>query len=87
MSLPSKPDLREIVQRAIVEISGRPRSTWDSDVRLDDLGLSSLLLSEVLVTVEDETGEEIPPAVLEPLANVETVGQLIDAVAQWPDAQ
>ncbi len=85
--MPPQLDLREIVERAIVEISGRPRSTWDSNVRLDDLGLSSLLLSEVLVTVEDETGKEIPPEVLESLASVETVGQLIDAAAQWKRAQ
>lgn len=57
-----------------------PRSAIDLGRRLDDLGVDSLLMSELILEIETEIEREIPLEVLERVAMVETVGALIDMI-------
>jgi acyl carrier protein len=49
-------------------------SSIDENTRLDELGLSSLQVSEIVFTLEDEHGMEFDPA---RAADVRTLGDLI----------
>ncbi|MCT2583657.1 acyl carrier protein [Actinophytocola gossypii] len=58
------------------EMRGKlPKDTQiDENTRLDSLGLSSLQVSEVVFTLEDEHGVEFDPA---RAANAQTLGDLL----------
>ncbi|HEX2132329.1 MAG TPA: acyl carrier protein [Actinophytocola sp.] len=58
------------------EMRGKlPKDTQiDENTRLDSLGLSSLQISEVVFTLEDEHGVEFDPA---RAANAQTLGDLL----------
>ena len=52
-----------------------PNLVLDADTQLDDLGLSSLQLAEIVFELEEENGVEFDPA---QAADVKTLGGLID---------
>ena len=68
------------IKNLIVEQMDIDPDRIDEDTSfMDDLGADSLDLVDLLVTLEDELGMSIPQ---EAIADVRTVGELVDAIEE-----
>ena len=65
-------ELRAVLFQALVSVTGRDPAAIDDHCRLDELGLDSLMITELLLEVEDLLGVELP---------LEMLGQIADAPA------
>jgi acyl carrier protein len=64
-----------------------PAAELRDDVVLSDLGLDSVQYWEILIDLEDRIGEDVPTAVLDRIAQIDssrmTVGDLKSVLATW----
>lgn len=67
------PEFSKKVQAALDEVSGRAVGPISADLRLDELGLDSVSISELVLVLEDELDITLEP---EELFEVETFGDL-----------
>jgi acyl carrier protein len=67
-------DLGPLIKQAIVEVCGLDPADVTDDSRLDELGVDSLGVAEVIVDVEMRLDRELPLEVLRRLDTVPTVG-------------
>jgi acyl carrier protein len=75
-------ELTTALQRAIAKVCGQPAASIMPDTRLDDLGVDSLAVAEVIVELEMELDRELPVHLLRQLDRVQTVGEVADAMQQ-----
>jgi len=75
----------ELLQAAIVKITGLDASAVQPATPLEDLGVDSLAIAEIIVELELALDRELPVHLLRRLDKVETVGdverELADALA------
>jgi acyl carrier protein len=71
-------DLDGSLQRAIAKVCDCPPADVQPDTRLDDLGVDSLAVAEIIVELEIELDVELPVHLLRQLDRVETVGDVAD---------
>jgi acyl carrier protein len=69
-------DVETRLQAAIVKITGLPASAVGHDTELEQLGIDSLAVAEILVELESELDQELPVHVLRQLDRVRTVGDV-----------
>jgi acyl carrier protein len=74
-------DLEAIVIASLVEVTGVELDVLAEDTPIDSLGLDSIRVHDLLMAVEDRLGCELPTAAAQPLAHVETLGDVIAALA------
>lgn len=77
MSL-SKASIADTVQKALAEVSGLALENLKPDTAVGELGLDSLGLSEILISVEDTFNVEIPFEALERFEGITTLGQVYE---------
>jgi len=75
-------ELTTALQRAISKVCGQPAAAITADTRLDDLGVDSLAVAEVIVELEMELDRELPVHLLRQLDRVQTVGDVHEALQQ-----
>lgn len=66
-------DLRRVIINAIALAAEVDAGSIQDDTDLLELGLDSLSIGEVLVSIEDQVGEQVPLAILD---RIEEVGEL-----------
>ena len=76
-------DLRPLILRTIAEVSGTSAGTLCDDDYLSDLGCDSLDLVDIVRTVENETGIEVPTKYL---VRIKTVGDAVNVIEKLRDA-
>lgn len=77
----SEVELQVLLLRALNTVSGSMFEDLDLDASVEDLGLDSLGLTEMILFLEDHTGAEIPEAVLDQLAGVDSVRRFHEVLA------
>ena len=72
----------EVVFEVVAEVTGRPLSDLSGDDTLADLGISGLVLLDVIETVGEELGERTVGLDVEDdrLDGISTLGELIDVL-------
>jgi len=75
-------DLREALQRAIAQVTGRPVDEVLPETRLKDLGVDSLAVAEIIVELEMELDRQLPVHLLRRLDGIQTVGDVADELAR-----
>jgi acyl carrier protein len=80
--VPMGAELTTALQRAIAKVCGQPVASITADTRLDDLGVDSLAVAEVIVELEMELDCELPVHLLRQLDRVQTVGDVAEALQQ-----
>ena len=76
-------DLRPLILRTIAEVSGTSAGTLSDDDYLSDLGCDSLDLVDIVRTVENETGIEVPTKYL---VRIKTVRDAVNVIEKLRDA-
>jgi len=74
-------DLLEILRRSIATTRNLPITDVEPRSRLEDLGVDSLAITEVIVQVELELDREFPLHLLRQLERIDTVEELADGVS------
>jgi acyl carrier protein len=69
-------DVAESLQRAIATVCELEAATVKPDTKLEDLGVDSLAIAEVIVELEIEFNRELPVHFLRRLDGVKTVGDV-----------
>jgi acyl carrier protein len=69
-------ELNESLRRAIAKVCDLPVDQVRAETRLDELGVDSLAVAEVIVELEIELDRELPVHLLRRLDAVETVGDV-----------
>jgi acyl carrier protein len=69
-------DVAESLQRAIATVCELEPATVTPDTKLEDLGVDSLAIAEVIVELEIEFNRELPVHFLRRLDGVKTVGDV-----------
>lgn len=78
----SRNEITDIVTRAIAEISGVSASRLTAETPIDQLGLDSVALSEVLIVLEDSLSRELPFEALERFEGVQNLGEVCEILSQ-----
>jgi acyl carrier protein len=69
-------ELNDSLRRAIAKVCDLPVEQIGPDTRLDELGVDSLAVAEVLVELEIELDRELPVHLLRRLDAIDTVGDV-----------
>lgn len=81
MTLASRTKISRAVKRALA-ITSQPVGSIDDSAELAaDLGVDSLTLASLLVSVEEQLGMQLPAGAESYLAGVRTVGELVNGLA------
>jgi acyl carrier protein len=73
-------DFDTVLHDAIVRVCDLPPERVTPETRLDDLGVDSLAIAEIIVEVEMQLDRELPVHVLRQLDRVTTVGDVAAAL-------
>jgi acyl carrier protein len=71
-------ELDELLQESIVKVCDLPPEAVRPETRLDELGIDSLAVAEIIVEVEIRLDRELPIHLLRQLDRVQTVGDVAD---------
>lgn len=74
-------DLLEILRRSIATTRNLPITEVEPRSRLEDLGVDSLAITEIIVQVELELDREFPVHLLRQLERIDTVEELADGMS------
>ncbi len=77
MSAPSRPELLELFRRTAAEVVEKEFATLSEDTKLNELGIDSLGMLEIIGALERELKIQIPD---EALTGLQTVRDLVNAV-------
>ncbi len=87
-NLQAVPDL-ESIEATLLEIvagvAGCPAAEIGRDSLMDDLGIDSLLIVEVVIAAQRRFGIQVPPA--EFRGDIRTVGEVCDAIGAYVHEQ
>jgi acyl carrier protein len=79
----SSAELEQVVLRCIAHVSGVELASVSPAATLEEVGLDSMAISEVLVAIEDELGQQLPDELLEQIDDYEqfeTVNDVLQAL-------
>lgn len=79
-------DFRAVLQDVIVTICELPPELVEPSSQLEDLGIDSLAVAEILVELEIRLECELPVHLLRRLDQVTTVGDVADELARFVGA-
>jgi acyl carrier protein len=80
-------DIFDPLQRAIAKVCDLDPGEIGRSTRLEDLGVDSLAVAEVIVELEIELDRELPVHLLRELDDIETVGDVADELqTAWADS-
>lgn len=77
MPAPSRPELLELFRRTAAEVVEKEFTTLSEDTKLNELGIDSLGMLEIIGALERELKVQIPD---EALTGLQTVRDLVSAV-------
>ncbi|MDB5594185.1 MAG: phosphopantetheine-containing protein [Hyphomicrobiales bacterium] len=80
-------DVAERTIAVIAEHLGRDSATITRDTHLDELGVNSLELTEIVMELEDLFDVEIDQNAAEAWASLKNVGNIIDAIEKLAKAK
>jgi acyl carrier protein len=72
-----------VLQHAVAMTLCAAPQRFDPRARLDDLGIDSHHLAEIVFEIEDELGHELPSRVIDRVGDAETVGDLVRLLASF----
>lgn len=68
--------LRGVLQEIVVEVQGVRPEQVSEDATLEELGIDSMAVAELIVELEIRLGRELPVGVLRQLREVHTLGDV-----------
>ena len=73
--------IRSVIRSLIADVAGLPPGAVTDDVGLDEIGIDSLLIVEVVVGIQRELGVGVPPS--EFRVDIRTVGDVCDLLGNY----
>lgn len=81
---PGRTEVREVIRELVAEVAGCPPAEIGDDARLDDLGIDSLLIVEVVVAIDRRFGVSVPPS--EFRGDIRRVGDVCDVLGGYVES-
>jgi acyl carrier protein len=75
-------DIEDRIYALVAKETRRDRSTLSPEMTIEDLGVTSLEMVEVLMQLEDDLKIEIPLDATEAARTIRTLGDLVDRVRE-----
>lgn len=80
-------DIEKVLTEAINRITARSYEELPVDLPLSEVGLDSLGLSQIVFSVEEQTGLDLNDEVLNSMMEAETVGEVGDLLSNLAKSQ